>query len=101
MSRRIIRHDDIYNPIKQSESQKTEEELHEEAYINNEHPDAIGSGMATLWYIIVMLVGAVFNDRWLIWIVTTVIWWSYINRKKRRKKEWDKMQKEKKNGGHK
>lgn len=26
-----------------------------------------------IWYIIVMLVGSIFNDRWLIWIAATVI----------------------------
>ena len=69
----------------------------EKMYVNAEHPNTIDNGVATIWYIIIMLIGAVFNDRLLIWIIATVIWWRHINRKKRRQKEWD----EKHNGGNK
>ena len=43
-----------------------------------EHPDALGNGMATAFYIATMIGGAIFNDRWLIWIVATILWLSYI-----------------------
>ena len=69
----------------------------EKMYVDSDHPNTIDNGVATLWYIIIMLVGAVFNDRLLIWIIATVIWWRHINRKKIRQKEWDK----KHNGGNK
>ena len=69
----------------------------EQMYVDTDHLNTIDNGVATLWYIIIMLVGAVFNDRLLIWIIATVIWWRHINRKKIRQKEWDK----KHNGGNK
>jgi hypothetical protein len=69
----------------------------EEMYVGAEHPNTIDNGTATIWYIIIMVVGAVFNDRLLIWIIATVIWWNHINRKARRQKEWDEKHK---NGGN-
>ena len=65
----------------------------EKMYVEAEHPNTIDNSTATIWYIIIMVVGAVFNDRWLIWIIATVIWWNHINRKKRRQKEWDEKHK--------
>jgi hypothetical protein len=69
----------------------------ERMYVEADKPCTMDNSVATIWYIIIMVVGAVFKDRWLIWIVATVIWRSHINRKKRRQKEWD----EKHNGGKK
>ena len=74
-----------------------ERSMEEKTYVDADKPGTIDNGTATLWYIIIMLVGAVFNDRLLIWIVATVIWCRHINRKKRRQKECD----EKHNGGNK
>ena len=74
-----------------------ERSLKEKMYVDAEHPSTIDNGTATLWYIIIMVVGAVFNDRLMIWVMATVIWWRHINRKNRRQKEWD----EKHNGGKK
>jgi hypothetical protein len=31
----------------------------------------------TIWYIIVMIVGTLFYERWLIYIVATIIYWNY------------------------
>lgn len=73
----------------------------EKMYVDADNPSTMDNGTATLWYIIIMVVGAIFNDRLLIWIIATIIWWCHINRKARRQKEWDKMQEEKKNGGQK
>lgn len=74
-----------------------ERSLEEKMYVDADHPNTINNGTATLWYIIIMLIGAVFNDRLMIWIVATVIWWTHINRKAIRQKEWNK----KHNGGNK
>ena len=30
-----------------------------------------------IWYILIMLVGLIFKDRWLIWIITTVVFFSW------------------------
>lgn len=94
------------------EKEKKEELLHKEQnaaqerswkekmYVDTDKPGTMDNGTATLWYIIIMVIGAVFNDRWLIWIFATIIWSNHINRKARRQKEWDKKQEEKKNGGY-
>jgi hypothetical protein len=44
-------------------------------------PPGDGPFYALLWYIAVMLGGIIFNDRWLIWIVATLIFFSYIKKK--------------------
>ena len=73
-----------------------ERSLKERMYVDADHPSTIDNGTATIWYIIIMVVGAVFNDRVSIWIIATVIWWRHINRKSRRQKEWDEKHKENK-----
>lgn len=71
----------------------------EQMYVDADHPNTINNGTATIWYIIIMVVGAIFVDRWLIWIMASAIYFPFINRKKIRQKKWDEMQEEKKNGG--
>jgi hypothetical protein len=73
-----------------------EKSWQEHMYVDADKPDTMDNGTATLWYIIIMIIGAVFNDRLLIWIFATVIWWRHINRKAIRQKEWNK----KHNGGN-
>lgn len=98
MSRHIIRQEDIHKDIKVSNGKrKTDEELAEESYVNHDHPNTMENGTATFLYIIAMVVGTIFYDRWLIYIIASIIYFSFINRKKLRKKKWDKMQEEKKN----
>lgn len=41
---------------------------------------AIGNGTATILWIAVMVFGAIFHDRWWIWIFATIIWFNYITR---------------------
>ena len=79
------------------ETGQKERSWQEHMYVDVDNPNTIDNGVATLWYIIIMVIGAVFNDRWLIWIIATVIWWNHINRKKIRQKQWDR----KHNGGNK
>ena len=73
----------------------------EKNFVDNDKWGTMDNGTATIWYIIIMVGGAIFNDRWLIWIITTIIYFNHINRKSIRQKKWDKMQGEKKNGGNK
>lgn len=101
MGRKVIRHDDIYKPIAQQTSIKTDEEKMKEAYINHDHTDTMENGSATFLYIITMMVGAIFIDRLLIWGMASFIYFRFINRRAIRQKKWDKMQEEKKNGGNK
>lgn len=100
MARHIIKREDLYQTTReQPQYKKTDLEEQEDSYVNHDHPATMGDGTATLWYIIIMAVGTIFDDRWLIYIMASIIYFSFINRKKIRKKKWDKMQKEK-NGGH-
>ena len=45
-------------------------------------PYAMENSTATFLYIVVMVIGTLFYDRILIYIVATVIWWKYITRHK-------------------
>jgi hypothetical protein len=48
-------------------------------------PYAMENGSATLLYIIVMAVGAIFNDGLAIWIVATIIYIKFITRHRKKK----------------
>lgn len=61
-------------------------------YINQENSnfhgdcDSIGSlenWQATMLYIVAMLVGAIFVDRLIIWVIATFIWLKFITRNKK------------------
>lgn len=58
----------------------------EEIYGDCDHPNTMENAEATILYIIIMLVGAIFYDRLLIWIVATGIWLCHIFRHQIRKK---------------
>ena len=45
-------------------------------------PYTIEDGTATVLWLVVMVVGAIFKSNWIIWIVATVIWWKFIRRYK-------------------
>ena len=76
---------------------KPKRSLEEEMYVDAEHPSTMENSTATLWYIIIMIVGAIFVDRWLIWIMASFIYFRFITRKERKQKKWDKMQEKKQN----
>ena len=48
-----------------------------------DHPNTMENSTATILWIVVMLVGSIFNDRWIIWIVATIIWLKFITRYKK------------------
>ena len=48
-----------------------------------DHPNTMEDSTATLLYIIVMTGGTIFKARWLIWIVTTIIYFKFITRHKK------------------
>lgn len=50
-----------------------------------DHPDTMENGTATLFYIIVMLVGAIFIDRLLIWGMASFIYFKFITRHHKKK----------------
>ena len=99
MSRHIIRDDDIYQQTtEQPQYQKTDEEKLKESYIYSDHPSTMENSTATFFYIIIMLVGTIFIDRLLIWVMASIIYFRFINRYKIREEEWNKAQEEKKRG---
>lgn len=45
-----------------------------------DHPSTIENGTATFFWIVSLLVGAIFKGGWSIWVVSTIIWWKFITR---------------------
>lgn len=45
-----------------------------------DHPDTMENSTATILYVLVMIGGAIFTDRILIWIAATIIWLRFILR---------------------
>ncbi len=45
-------------------------------------PYAMENSTATFLYIVTMIVGTLFQDRILVYVAATVIWWKYITRHK-------------------
>lgn len=66
----------------------------EHTYVYTDTVNTIENSEATVIWLIVMVVGAIFKDRLLIWVVATAIWWCFINRYKIRKHKWDNGGKE-------
>ena len=56
-----------------------------ERFDNYDHPDSLGNKVATVIWLIVMGVGAIFKGNWVIWIITTWIWIKYITRHHKKK----------------
>lgn len=63
-------------------------------YIHTENPNSLDTGEATVSWIIIMIVGSIFNARWVIWIVATAIYLCKLNRYAIRKWKWDNGGKE-------
>ena len=58
-------------------------------YVNAEKPNSLDNGEATVSWIVVMLIGTIFNARWFIWIVATIIYLNYMCRHEIRQAKWD------------
>ena len=48
-----------------------------------DHPSTMENGTATFFWIVTMVVGAIFKGNWIIWIVATTIWLKFITRHKK------------------
>lgn len=81
-------------PIPPPDTRSWEEKI----YVEVDKYGTIDNATATIWYIIIMAIGLVFNSRWLIWIIATAVYYKHINRKAIRQREWDEKHK---NGGNK
>ena len=73
---------------KREEERRKEIESMGLTYINGDtpqkkhfdHPNTMENGTATFFWIVSLVVGALFKGAWAIWIVSTVIWWKFITR---------------------
>lgn len=92
MSRHILRNDAPPEKTKEEKERENEAKLRD-LYINSDHPNTMENGTATFLWIVVMAVGTIFKGNWVIWIIATIIWWRFINRKEIRAQEWDKKHK--------
>ena len=45
-----------------------------------DHPDTMENSTATFFWVVAMVVGAIFKGNWVIWIVSTIIWLKFITR---------------------
>lgn len=57
----------------------------EERFKRYDHPNSLENDEATIVWVVVMIVGSIFNGNWLIWIIATIIWRKYITRHKIKK----------------
>ena len=76
--------DDEYNIYRNENNKENFTQKEEEP--KYDHPNTMETGSAVVLYIIVMVGGAIFNDRWLIWIVATFIFLKYLFRRDIKKK---------------
>ena len=45
-----------------------------------DHPNTIEESTATFFWVVSLIVGALFKDAWMIWIFSTIIWYKFITR---------------------
>ena len=79
---------------KMQKQKERSEKSNEYLYVHAENPHSLDDGEATVSWLIVMIVGAIFKERWLIWIVATALYWCKMNRPAIRKWKWDNGGKE-------
>ena len=51
-----------------------------------EHPDAMSVGSGIAWYIVAMIVSSLFKGNWVLWIIITIIFINWYNKKPKFKK---------------
>lgn len=83
------KHFDKLAEKKKQEQEERSLKTAEHAYVYTDTVNTMENSEATIIWIVVMLVGAIFVDRLTIWVTSTAIWLCFINRYKIRKKKWD------------
>ena len=73
---------DKVNATKKTEQQRW---ASESPFKNCDHPNSLENDEATIIWVVIMVVGAIFKGNWIIWIVATIIWRKYITRHKIKK----------------
>ena len=77
--------DQKWEKINAEKNDEKQRRARENPFKNCDHPNSLEHSEATILWIIVMAVGTIFRGNWIVWIVATVIWLSYITRHSRRK----------------
>ena len=80
----------------QAETRRIQEANAKNSYVYGDHPSTMENSTATVLYIIIMLVGIIFTDRWLLWIFASIVYFRFITRYERRKREYEKRKVNKK-----
>lgn len=62
------------------ESSPKEKDFHGDG----DHPSTMENGTATILYALVMLIGTIFQDRWLIYMMASFIYFRFIGRHKKK-----------------
>lgn len=76
------------NELKRIEQEERSNKDAEWMYIHAEKPNSLDDGEATVTWIIIMLIGTIFKERWIIWIAATFIYLCRMNRYAIRKWKW-------------
>lgn len=84
---------EIHKQARKQTEELKQQYLEEHEYNNNqcqtedygESPYTMENGTATFLYIVIMAIGTLFVDRWLIYITATFIYISFRNRHKKKK----------------
>lgn len=80
---------------RQVEKHKIQEANAKNSYVYGDHPSTMENSTATVLYIIIMLVGIIFTDGWLIWIFASIVYFRFITRYERRKREYENRKEDK------
>lgn len=70
--------------ITMEEYQRQQKEIYDRKWNPKymDKPGTMENGTAIFFYIVAMVGGSIFNDRWIIWIIATIIYFSFRNRHK-------------------
>jgi hypothetical protein len=74
-----------WNNVNAEKNAEQQRSTQDDPFKNCDHPNSLEDTEATIVWVVVMVVGAIFKDSWLIWIVATIIWRKYITRHKIKK----------------
>lgn len=78
----------------EEETKNKQEEFSRQAYINNRSPNSLNKGESIILWLVVMCVGAIFNDRLIIWTTASIMLFLHLTRESRRAAKWENGGKE-------
>lgn len=87
--------EEVYGTFEERQAKREQERLQrikekeerqkrfDEKIARSDHPNTMDNGTATFFWVVIMIIAAIFKDRWLIWIFATVVWLLHITRHER------------------